>query len=80
METGRFKKICVTVAKLRKDVSRKSWCDEGLNVAHEDCLNRKAAGTEETNDRPVAAAPAVAAAADPGINFDNWSGERIAVV
>jgi len=41
VETGRFKMICITVAKLRKDVSRKSWHNEGLNVAFNDCVKRK---------------------------------------
>jgi len=79
VETGRFKKICATVAKLRKDVSRKSWHDEGLNVAFKDHLKRKEAGTEDTNDQPKAVAPATAAAANVGINFDNWTGEKIAI-
>ena len=79
METGRFKKICATVAKLRKDVSRKSWCDEGLNVAFKDCLKRKEAGTEDTNDQPKAVAPVMAADANVRINFDNWTGEKIAI-
>ena len=77
VEIGRFKKICATVAKLRKDVSRKSWYDEGLNVAFKDCLKRKEAGTEETNDQPKAVAPVTAAAANVGINFDNWTGEKM---
>ena len=79
MEIGRFKKICATVAKLRKDVSRKSWCDEGLNAAHNDCLKRKETGTEDTNCQPKAVAPVTAADANVRINFDDWTGEKIAV-
>ena len=77
VEIGRFKKICVTVAKLRNDVSRKSWHDEGLNAARNDCLKRKEAGTEDTNDQPKAVAPVTAADANVGINFDNWTGEKL---
>jgi len=79
VEIGRFKKICATVAKLRNDVSRKSWCDEGLKTACNDHLKRKEAGTEDTNCQPKAVAPVTAAAANVGINFDNWTGEKIAV-
>ena len=79
VEIGRFKKICATVAKLRNDVSRKSWCDEGLNAAHNDHLKRKEAGTEDTNCQPKAVAPVTAADANVGINFDNWTGEKINV-
>ena len=77
MEIGRFKEISVSVAKLRKDESRKSWYDEGLKVAFKDYLKRKEAGTEETDVQPKAGAKAPTAAANVGINFDTWTGEKI---
>jgi len=79
MEIARFKKICVTVANLRKDDSRKCWYDEGLKVAFKDYLKRKEAGTEEPVVQPKAGAKAPTVAANVGINFDTWTGEKIPV-